>query len=254
MLSKRWLKCYNQTVKRGVFKMCMTDEMEVPLTGGRITQGVVKKGNVVLRPQGEHAELVHQVLLFLQEKNVGCVAHFYGIDEQNREILSFLPGTCPNELDDFSEEQCCQAAKIIRLLHETLREFPNCEDGQVVCHNDLSPCNFIFQNGLPYAVIDWDALSIGDPVEDLAYAIWLWLDMGYEQRDVVTIGQKMKQMLDTYGLKQEQRTDFLNHILMQMQRIERFGRLQKRHETTAWAEKCQRWLKEHWHLLACYLS
>jgi Ser/Thr protein kinase RdoA (MazF antagonist) len=37
----------------------------------------------------------------------------------------------------------------------TLGDMPT--DAETVCHNDLSPCNFVFRDGSPVAMIDFDA-------------------------------------------------------------------------------------------------
>ncbi|WP_165504856.1 phosphotransferase [Rhizobium pisi] len=44
---------------------------------------------------------------------------------------------------------------------------------EVVYHNDLSPCNFVFRQQIPVAIIDFDAASFGRRVYDLGYAAWL---------------------------------------------------------------------------------
>ena len=65
-----------------------------------------------------------------------------------------------------------------------------------VCHNDLSPCNFVFRDEHPIAVIDWDAAAFGHPLDDLAYAVWMWLDIGNEAYSNTFIKARMEAMLD----------------------------------------------------------
>ncbi len=43
---------------------------------------------------------------------------------------------------------------------------------EVACHNDLSPCNFVFRDGRPVAIIDFDATELGIRARDLGYAAW----------------------------------------------------------------------------------
>ena len=45
-------------------------EKEILLTGGRVTQGVVRIGNHVHRPQCSNAGFVHSVLEHLAKKNI----------------------------------------------------------------------------------------------------------------------------------------------------------------------------------------
>ncbi|WP_245277557.1 phosphotransferase [Rhizobium leguminosarum] len=52
---------------------------------------------------------------------------------------------------------------------------------EVACHNDLSPCNFVFRAGRPAAIIDFDSASPGPRMHDLGYAVWMWLDLGDDE-------------------------------------------------------------------------
>ena len=49
-------------------------------------------------------------------------------------------------------------------------------------------------------IIDWDAAAFGHPLDDLAYALWLWLDLGNEEYSYATVRQRMGVMLDAYGV------------------------------------------------------
>jgi len=40
----------------------------------------------------------------------------------------------------------------------------------VICHNDLSPCNFVFRTGSPVALIDFDTAAPGNRCMDLGSA------------------------------------------------------------------------------------
>ncbi|PDT30771.1 hypothetical protein CO660_05345 [Rhizobium sp. L9] len=77
------------------------------------------------------------------------------------------------------------AARLIRRNHDATEGLVASPAGQsveleVVCHNDLSPCNFVFRSGRPVAVIDFDSASPGLRMHDLGYAAWMWLDLGDE--------------------------------------------------------------------------
>jgi hypothetical protein len=45
---------------------------EFALSGGRITQGVVRKGNYVLRPCCPNSDFVHKVLMWLEKKDISA--------------------------------------------------------------------------------------------------------------------------------------------------------------------------------------
>jgi hypothetical protein len=61
---------------------------EVPLTGGRLTQGVVRVGNTVRRPTGPHTPFVHSLLRHLEEVGFDRAPRALGIDQQARVIVT----------------------------------------------------------------------------------------------------------------------------------------------------------------------
>ncbi len=225
----------------------MSQEQEIPLNGGRITQGVVRKGDVVLRPACANAAFVHAVLRHLEEKNVGSAPRFLGMDERGREKTTFLEGWSPRDLGWFSDEQCTAAARIIRTLHGALAGFHGCPPGLTVCHNDLSPCNFMFRDGLPYAVFDWDSAAFGAAMDDLAYAAWMWLDIGNDELAPGVTARRLRLMLDAYGARAEDRLGFCGRMHAQMARVAggRYPTQEQAKATAAWAMACNRWLKEN---------
>jgi len=224
------------------------DETEIPLAGGRVTQGVVRRGEYVYRPCCSNASFVHDVLRWLEGKGVSAAPRFIGLADDGREITSFLEGTSPGNLGCFSDAQLQAAGKIIRELHDALFDFPACGAGQTVCHNDLSPCNFMFQNGLPYAVFDWDAARAGDPLDDLAYAAWMWCDIGNADSAPADVGRKIKILPDAYGLPDQARTHLIEHIHAQMRRVAASAFSARTPQWDAcgkWAEACAEWLHTH---------
>lgn len=220
---------------------------EILLTGGRITNGVVKIKNTVHRPIKPNADFTHRVLQSLQKDHVSFVPKYLGQDEQNREILTYLEGDCPADLGDFSISQCQKAAQMIKIIHSSCQDLIPHKSALCICHGDLSPCNFIFSDDLPCGVIDWDTAHLGDPLSDLGYAIWLWSDMGSPHTPVTEIFQKFKAMADAYGLSKNRYPDLLNAIQSQMQRISTCS-MPTPHQTAAtnqWGKNCLLWLSEN---------
>lgn len=218
-------------------------ENEILLTGGRITQGVVRIGNRVHRPQCENAGFIHTVLEHLAEKETPYAPRFLGVDAKGREILTYMEGDVPDNLGEYSMEQCAVAARIIRALHDAFVDFPECPEGMTVCHNDLSPCNFAFVDGFPVAVIDWDAANFGNPLDDLAYAAWMWLDVGNEENDPEYVGKGIRAMLSAYGANQG--AQLCDRMLSQMARVGGgiFPTEEQTLATRQWTENCRRWLE-----------
>lgn len=212
---------------------------EEELTGGRITAGVVRKGGLVCRPVKENSPFVHEVLRFLDGLG-GLAPRCHGIDGRGREMLDYLEGEVPADLGYFTDEQCIRAAELIRTLHRTLEAFPGCPAGMTVCHRDLSPCNFVFRGSMPAAVIDWDAAAFGDPLDDLAYAVWMWLDMGNDELDPADVRRRARLMLAACGAEE---AGFRERILRQMERVGNgiFPTAEQAAAVRAWTEQCRRW-------------
>lgn len=217
-------------------------ENEILLTGGRVTQGVVRVGNRVHRPQCANAEFIHTVLGHLADKQIPFAPHFHGIDQSGREILTYMEGIVPGDLGKYTQQQCATAAEIIRALHDALRDFPGCPDGMTVCHRDLSPCNFTFINGHPTAVIDWDAAAFGEPLDDLAYAAWMWLDVGNDENDPSEVLSGLSAMQNAYGAPS--RAELCVRMRRQMARVGAsiFSTEEQTLATRRWTENCRDWL------------
>lgn len=179
---------------------CMT--VEVPLTGGRVTAGVVRVGEEVRRPTGPYSAFVHTVLRALETARVAAAPRFLGLDEQGRERLSYLPGWVAPDLahEDWTDEQLVAAAELTRRLHDTLADLPLAAGQETVCHNDLGPCNTVHLDGVPVAFIDWDGAAPGPRVLDLAHAIWRWAVIS--DTEALSLDEQVRRtrlMCDAYG-------------------------------------------------------
>jgi aminoglycoside phosphotransferase (APT) family kinase protein len=108
----------------------------------------------------------------------------------------------------------------VRLLHDATAGSVLAGSAEVVCHGDLSPCNFVFVSGQPRHLIDFDRARPGSRHSDLAYMAWAWL-VGYEDPAHSTpLADRLRQlrlMLDTYGI--EDRIDFAAAIQAKQREI-----------------------------------
>ena len=178
------------------------DRDEIPLRGGRVTQGVVRIGDTVRRPQTVNSTFVRELLHHLAASGFDAAPAHLGLDEQGRDILTFIDGDVPADLALHGDETLCRAAALIRRFHDVsaalvVAPTPGIE---VVCHNDLSPCNFVFRDGVPAALIDFDAAASGSRVHDLCYAAWLWLDVGSPEIAVAEQRRRLTLFLSAYGM------------------------------------------------------
>jgi Ser/Thr protein kinase RdoA (MazF antagonist) len=222
---------------------------EIPLTGGRVTQGVVRIGNTVRRPCNPNTPFIHQLLQHLERADFEGAPRLLGIDSQRREILTFIEGDVPPDLDFWSTEQLLATARLIRRFHEATVGSALAGDQEVVCHHDLSPCNTVFVNGLPQAFIDFDATAPGPRWSDLAYAAWLWLDLGNDRINGRYQGRRLRAFCAAYGYTGP--GSFAELILKRQQwQLDRiwadapFPPEQLR-RAIDWMERCQAWVRQH---------
>lgn len=113
-----------------------------------------------------------------------------------------------------------------------------------VCHNDLSPCNFTFVDGMPSGIIDFDACAFGEAEDDLAYALWMWLDIGNADQEPQSVARRFRLVRQAYGCDSNDR-GLAERMLKQMSRVEHsvFTDPEQTQKTSAWVRSCASWLK-----------
>jgi Ser/Thr protein kinase RdoA (MazF antagonist) len=177
-------------------------EEERPLTGGRTTPGVVRVGDTVRRPATGNSGFVRGLLAHLAVHGFDAAPKPLGADDEGRDVFAFIEGDVPADLAFHDDGTLRAAARLIRRYHDAaagLITGPAARSADVVCHNDLSPCNFVFRDGLPVAVIDFDAAAPGYRMDDLGYAAWLWLDIGNEETRAAGQARRLRLFAEAYG-------------------------------------------------------
>lgn len=154
--------------------------IEFALQGGRMTVGIVRVGDTVRRPISTDRTLVHELLRHAEAEGFEGTPRFLGIDDEGREILSFLPGNVPADLGFYSDGELFAAAALLRRFHDMSVRFITRQElsGEVFCHNDWGPPNAVFRDGLPYGIIDFDTVVPGMRLWDVGYSAFAWLDLG----------------------------------------------------------------------------
>lgn len=198
----------------------MPEENEQPLEGGFVNT-VVKVGDTVRRTAGEWTPAVHALLHHLEDVGFAESPRALGVDDQGREILTYLPGETmpwtdwPPELR--SDDGVRELGQLLRRYHDAVRTFqpptnarwrnPLAEPpGELIRHGDFSPFNTTWQNGHPTGLIDWDFAQPGKAIDDLAYLAWqlvpLQPDGRAEQYGLplpVDREGRLKALCDAYG-------------------------------------------------------
>jgi len=160
-------------------------EEEQPLPGENASAGVVRVGDTVRRPAGPWTPAVHALLNHLHGAGFRGAPRPLGIDEQGREVLTFIPGTVawPDRFSMLgSAARLADVARLIRGFHDAVRDFtppPDArwqvlipaEGSEIIAHHDLAPWNLVVGDGGGCAFIDWDCAAPGSRLWDVAYAI-----------------------------------------------------------------------------------
>src|SRR5690606_36035165 len=153
------------------------DEEEILASGG--VTDVVRVGATVRRPVRPFSATVQAYLRHLREQGFDAAPEPLGVDEQGREVLSFVPGDVPVEpLPDYavSDDALRDLARLVRRLHDAAEGWVPPQDAvfgslpgtleppleplfdatELVAHQDYCPGNVVFRDGRPVALIDFD--------------------------------------------------------------------------------------------------
>jgi Ser/Thr protein kinase RdoA (MazF antagonist) len=151
--------------------------------------GVVRVGDTVRRPARGSSAAVRTLLRHLEEVGFEGAPRFLGVDEQGRDVLTYVEGEVP--LPPYpswalTREALESLGRLLRRFHDATAtldragttgwsdEWSDPEGGPAVCHNDLFPENVVFRDGLVVAFIDFAEAAPGRPLWDLAIACEEW--------------------------------------------------------------------------------
>lgn len=194
-------------------------EQETILSGGRTAASVVRIGNTVHRSISPNAEFSQAFLTHLQKHDFNYAPKFLGVDEQGREILSYIEGEVPNG-DKITLPQIITCVKVMRQFHDIASLSTLKQDHETICHLDFAPWNVIFKDHEFVGIIDFDDSRPGKRVDDLAYLIWTFLDLGTSNESDNKQLSSMKEICKAYDLRDVLQLG--NALLEQQYRILKF--------------------------------
>jgi Phosphotransferase enzyme family len=202
---------------------------EVAVSGGRMTSGIVRRRDQLLRPMGPWSPAVHEYLRHLEAAGFDGSPRVLGT-EGDREVLTFIEGDVANDpgwepghgnrLPPYARTELALrgAAQLICKLHQAAAGFQPAiisyrfhpyppKAREIVSHGDLGPWNTVYRDGLPIAFIDWDAAQPVDPLADLAEAAWTFVPLAPPEQlteagfaTLPDLPARLRMFLDAYGL------------------------------------------------------
>ena len=185
----------------------MSEETHLPGAVG----GVTRIGRTVRRPTGPWTPAVHELLGYLRSEGLRGVPEVDGIDEEGREVLSYVEGRgVPVDDEIVLDSVLVEAVEWLREYHDVVEGFrPNgpivwrggeaeLQDDQIICHHDPGAYNWIIQSGHFVAMIDWDMAGPGRRIDDLAFLVWTAIPL-YRDIGIAEAARRLDLVVEAYG-------------------------------------------------------
>ncbi len=125
---------------------------------------------------------------------------YLGRDERGREVLSFIDGEVAwDGRFEPTDASLAEVGRLVRRFHDLTAGTALAGAGDVVCHNDLSPKNTVYDGARPIAFIDWDIAAPGRRIEDVAHACWQYVGLGPDRADPAEAARRVGVLAGAYG-------------------------------------------------------
>lgn len=143
---------------------------------------------IVTRPASAQTATVHAFLEHLRAQGLEDVVPEPLSNDGTTETLRLIEGDAGGDAwyHQHNLEGLESAAQLLRRIHDASRTWEPPADavfgqtvlatrpqpGHIFCHGDPGPWNFVWRDGQAVGLFDWDYLHPGDPVDDIAYALF----------------------------------------------------------------------------------
>ena len=208
-------------------------EPEIPLTGGDVTDGLVRAGDTVRRTLSRNAPFVRALLDHLEAKGFAGAPRYLGVDSAGREVLTFIAGEVagrPHPDWIAEESRLVSIGRLVRAYDDATLDFKAPEgvapspgpadpsglppapdyEPEIIGHLDITPENVVFREGTAYALIDFDLARPATRADEL-YNAMLWWGPLNEPQDVapalrcVDVPRRCRILADAYGMTERDR-------------------------------------------------
>ena len=194
---------------------------EVTLPGGNTTGAVLIDG-VVHKRASPWTATVHALLRHLEDAGFDAAPRALGIDEQGREMLTYLPGETIGAQDPWpawtsADSMLTQVGQWLRRLHDLTADFTpppgerwfieaTMTPGLIVGHQDAAPYNAVVNGDRLVGFYDWDIASPSTREWDLAFSALSWVPLASPRdgtpptsHDLQERSRRLHLLLDAYG-------------------------------------------------------
>ena len=197
---------------------------EISLRGGFTNAGQVSRvGDTVRRPWRSTSPATHALLEHLDRAGFDGAPRFLGVDEQGREVLSYVEGEAAIEpLPEwaFGDAAMVSVAELLRRYHDGVASFdpspytwpsavPAAFRGGIVTHNDPNLDNVVFAGGRAVALLDFDLAGPACTAWDVACAARLWAPLRDESDTPGRVRglalARLRTFVDAYELPRQDR-------------------------------------------------
>ncbi|MFI5752757.1 phosphotransferase family protein [Streptomyces sp. NPDC051644] len=158
--------------------------------------------------------------IFEQQNFLGAPKYLGQVD--GKDILTYIEGDVPAKFQPWSDDQVRAAARLLREMHDATQGSDLAGRFDVVCHHDPAPNNYVFQNGVPAALIDFELAAPGSRLEDVGYMAWTWTVSSKQVMALEGQAAQVRLIADVYGLEEVERRALVDCILERQSRNARF--------------------------------
>ncbi|TQS44086.1 aminoglycoside phosphotransferase family protein [Cryptosporangium phraense] len=140
-------------------------------------------GDTVRRPLYPWSPSVHDLLLHLERIGFPYSPRFLGLDDEGREVLTYLEGESGGTgwTKVAGEAGLRAMARLLRDFHDAVRDHRPATAwaahdgtfgaGEFLAHGDFGPWNLVWRGTTPIGILDWDYVWPAPPLHDVAYAL-----------------------------------------------------------------------------------